>query len=79
MKKESPQDKYISVKEASKILGIGVSTCWLWMKSKPEFPKPVRSGKSHTRWDLKEINGFATDLTNPRPAIHRQKEKRVSH
>ncbi|WP_082807047.1 AlpA family phage regulatory protein [Collimonas pratensis] len=53
MNKESPQDKYISVKQVSEILGIGVSTCWLWMKSKPEFPKPMRSGKRYTKWSLK--------------------------
>lgn len=70
MNKESPQDKYISVKQVSEILGIGVSTCWLWMKSKPEFPKPMRSGKRYTRWSLKEINGFATGLMNLRPTIH---------
>jgi predicted DNA-binding transcriptional regulator AlpA len=54
-------DQFISVKQVSNILGIGVSTAWLWY-SKPAFPKAIKLSERYTRWSLREVTSFANDL-----------------
>lgn len=34
--------KSYRAKEAAEFLGIGCSTFWKWVKTKPDFPKPIR-------------------------------------
>jgi prophage regulatory protein len=29
-------------KQAAEMLGIGVATLWRWIKSRPDFPQPIR-------------------------------------
>jgi predicted DNA-binding transcriptional regulator AlpA len=55
-------DQFISVKQVSNILGIGVSTAWLWCNSKPAFPKAIKLSERCTRWSLREVTFFADNL-----------------
>jgi predicted DNA-binding transcriptional regulator AlpA len=55
-------DRFIPVTQVANILGIGVSTAWLWRKSKPEFPQAISLSKRCTRWSLSEVNSFANSL-----------------
>lgn len=36
-------DRFIPVKQVAGILGIGVSTAWLWASNNPSFPEPFAS------------------------------------
>ena len=29
-------------KQAAELLGIGTATLWRWVKSRPDFPRPIR-------------------------------------
>jgi predicted DNA-binding transcriptional regulator AlpA len=55
-------DRFISVKQVSDILGIGVSTAWLWKNNKPAFPQPIKLSTRCTRWSLSEVHSFADSL-----------------
>jgi predicted DNA-binding transcriptional regulator AlpA len=55
-------DRFISVKEVSGILGIGVSTAWNWLNNNPDFPRSIKLTTRCTRWSLNEINSFAESL-----------------
>lgn len=55
-------DRFISVKQVSAILGIGVSTAWLWQNNKPDFPQGIKLSPRCTRWSLAEVNSFADSL-----------------
>jgi predicted DNA-binding transcriptional regulator AlpA len=55
-------DRFISVKQVSDILGIGVSTAWLWHNNKPDFPQAIKLSSRCTPWSLAEINSFAESL-----------------
>jgi predicted DNA-binding transcriptional regulator AlpA len=59
-------DQFISVKQVSTILGIGVSTAWLWRNSKPAFPKAIKTSERCTRWSLREVTSFANSLKKTR-------------
>ena len=58
--------QYIDVKQVSAILGIGVSTAWLWCKNKPAFPKAIKFSTRCTRFSLDELNSF---VANSRTAV----------
>jgi len=49
--------EYVSYEEVMKILGIGRSTLWLWLKNKNDFPKPFKAGRK-LRWKLSEIEAY---------------------
>jgi predicted DNA-binding transcriptional regulator AlpA len=55
-------DRFISVKQVSDILGIGVSTAWFWQNNKPDFPQAIKFSTRCTRWSLAEINSFAESM-----------------
>jgi len=50
-------DKYIRVKEVAQMLGIGVSTVWLWVKQN-RLPQPKRLSSRTTVWRLSDIQNF---------------------
>lgn len=50
--------RYERAPEASKYFRIGRSTLWLWVKSRPGFPKPYKIGERVTVFDLDEIENF---------------------
>jgi prophage regulatory protein len=50
-------DKYIRVKEVAQLLGLGVSTVWLWARQQ-KLPQPKRLSNRVTVWRLSEIQDF---------------------
>lgn len=46
-------------KEAARLLGIGVSTLWRWVKERPGFPQPRREGRRCTYWLRAEVELYA--------------------
>jgi len=60
-------DHLIPVTKVASILGIGVSTAWLWCTTKAGFPAPMRLSAKCTRWSLNEVNSFADSLKLARP------------
>ena len=50
----------IKDKEAAQILGIGRSTLWAWVKTRPNFPQPRRDGSRCTFWLRSEVEAYAT-------------------
>ena len=55
-------DRFIPVKQVANILGIGVSTAWLWSSNNPTFPGAIHLSPRCTRWSLTEVNSFADSL-----------------
>lgn len=37
---------------------IGISTVWLWSKTRSDFPKPRKLGGRVTVWDVAELDQF---------------------
>jgi predicted DNA-binding transcriptional regulator AlpA len=60
-------DHLIPVTNVANILGIGVSTAWLWCTTKAGFPVPMRLSRKCTRWSLNEVNSFAEGLKLAHP------------
>jgi len=50
-------DKYIRVREVAELLGLGVSTVWLWVKQN-KLPQPKKLSNRVTVWKLSEIQDF---------------------
>jgi prophage regulatory protein len=46
---------YISDKQLAERFGIHRITVWRWVKSDPNFPKPISLSPGCTRWKLAEI------------------------
>lgn len=49
---------YARARIAAQHLGIGVSTLWLWTKSRPGFPAPIKLGPKVTVFDLDALQAF---------------------
>ena len=45
---------FIRVKQVAKMLDMGESTVWLWVKEE-KFPKPIKLSERVTVWDVKII------------------------
>lgn len=45
-------------REAAKILGIGLSTFWLWAKKDPEFPKLVKLSTRCTAVRVSDLQAY---------------------
>lgn len=61
----------ISIQKLAKRLDHGKSTIWDWLNEKsprhdPTFPKPIRSGKSSTRWIVSEVDQWILDRAEQR-------------
>ena len=50
----------IKDKEAAQILGIGRSTLWAWVNTRPNFPQPRRDGSRCTSWLRSEVAVYST-------------------
>lgn len=55
---ESTTNQWLRPKPAAKHFGIGVSTYWLWVKSRPGFPKPVKAGPGVTLVDVPATEAY---------------------
>jgi predicted DNA-binding transcriptional regulator AlpA len=40
------------------LLPVSPATIWRWVRTRAEFPKPVKIGPQTTVWDLAEIEAF---------------------
>lgn len=60
-------DHFIPVHKVASILGIGISTAWLWCETKKGFSAPIRLSTRCTRWSLDEVNSFAEGMKLARP------------
>ncbi|MBQ5727311.1 MAG: AlpA family phage regulatory protein [Mailhella sp.] len=58
----------IKDKEAAQILGIGRSTLWAWVKTRPNFPQPRRDGSRCTFWLRSEVEAYATGSSQEQEA-----------
>ena len=59
----------IKDKEAAQILGIGRSTLWAWVKTRPNFPQPRRDGSRCTFWLRSEVEAYATGSRQEQEAV----------
>lgn len=50
--------KYARAAQAANYFRIGKSTLWLWTKTLPDFPQPIKIGKRVTLFDLDEIENY---------------------
>jgi len=41
-----------------KMLGISHATWWRWVKANPQVLKPIRLGRSTTRWRMTAVQAF---------------------
>jgi predicted DNA-binding transcriptional regulator AlpA len=49
----SPADpQYLRPRHAARYFGIGVSTLWLWLKTRPDMPRAIRAGPRTTLIDV---------------------------
>lgn len=51
----------VDVKQASKILGLGVSTIWRLVKEE-RFPKPIKLGTRCLRWRMSSLEEWTKTL-----------------
>src|SRR4051812_24943902 len=65
----------LSPKTVFAALDISESTGWEWVKSDPDFPRPIRKGERYTRFRLSEVRAYIAGLTSgtakPSPAQRR--------
>lgn len=50
--------RFARAKGASNHFQIARSTLWLWVKTRPGFPKPLKAGEKVTLFDLNAIEEF---------------------
>ena len=48
----------LRVAGVAKRFQIGISTVWMWSKTRPDFPKPRKLGGRVTVWDVSELDQF---------------------
>jgi len=50
--------QYLRVNQVAKYLSVSRATIYRWIKSNPNFPRPIQLGKRSTVFDLAEIKQF---------------------
>lgn len=50
--------RYVRAKTACEYFQIARSTLWLWAKTRPGFPQPLKAGEKVTLFDLIAIENF---------------------
>lgn len=53
-----PEMKFARAKQACRHFQIARSTLWLWVKTRPGFPQPLKAGEKVTLFDLPAIEEF---------------------
>lgn len=61
---QEPASRFARDTEASQYFRIGRSTLWLWVRTKPGFPQPLKLGERVTLFDLNEIENFLRSQSN---------------
>jgi prophage regulatory protein len=57
----------VRAKQASKLLGVGLSTFWRWVKERPDFPKPRHLSPRCTTFDVEELLAWRDAQLNTTP------------
>lgn len=50
--------QYARARTASKHFNISESTLWLWAKTRPGFPQPLKAGPRTTLFEINAIDAF---------------------
>ena len=50
---------WVSPKRAARMFDISEATLYRWLKTRSDFPKPVKLSPGCTRFDLNKLNAFA--------------------
>lgn len=51
-------DIFCSDRQLADRYNVSKPTIWRWLKSNPDFPKPVRFSPGCTRWKIAEIEAY---------------------
>lgn len=65
--KLSPQhseQRFAHAKGTCQNFQIARSTLWLWVKTRPSFPKPLKASKKLTLFDLRAIEEYLKNQAN---------------
>ncbi len=57
---------YARAAETCKRFCIARSTLWVWARTRPGFPQPIKAGKKVTLFDLTAIDAFLRAQAKPR-------------
>jgi predicted DNA-binding transcriptional regulator AlpA len=55
---QHPEQRFARAKGACQHFQIARSTLWLWVKTRPGFPKPLKASEKVTLFDLRAIEEF---------------------
>lgn len=55
---QTPEQRFARAKGACQHFQIARSTLWLWVKTRPGFPKPLKASEKVTLFDLPAIEHF---------------------
>ena len=55
---QHPEQRFARAKGACQYFQIARSTLWLWVKTRPGFPKPLKASEKVTLFDLLAIEEF---------------------
>ena len=61
LRQELQRRQLARAKRAAQHFDIGVSTLWLWAKTRPGFPPPIKAGKGVTLFDIAAIENYLLD------------------
>jgi prophage regulatory protein len=50
--------RFLSDKDVAHRYSLSRSTIWRWLKTNPNFPKPVRPSNGATRWRVADLDAF---------------------
>jgi prophage regulatory protein len=50
--------RYARAKQAAEYLNISKSSLWQWVKTRPDFPKPLKASSRVTLFDIAAIEQF---------------------
>lgn len=57
-KNQLPAQRFARAKGVCQHFQIARSTLWLWVKTRPGFPKPLKASEKVTLFDLRAIEEF---------------------
>ncbi len=57
--------KYLRVNDVAAFLAVNRSTIYRWIKSNPNFPRPIQLGERSTVFDLDELKEFVSSKREP--------------
>jgi predicted DNA-binding transcriptional regulator AlpA len=58
---QQPEQRFARANGACQHFQIARSTLWLWVKTRPGFPKPLKASEKVTLFDLRAIEDYLRD------------------